>query len=197
MHRLRLFGTVFLALILLATAGCSPAAEPGDRLTTLVVYYSSNEDGISELAREAAKAARCQMFEIQPEKEYAALLDKLNSSEELSMEELEDLYSTDFKLKQPVPDNWSEYDRIILGCPIWLGGAATPVKLFLDENNLDDKTFYPFTIGTLDETETLSTQLSLDNWRTGFAEAESFEKGASPETVAQWVDSLNSEKPLP
>jgi len=111
----------------------------------------------------------------------------------LSMEELEDLYSTDFKLKQPVPDNWSEYDRIILGCPIWLNGAATPVKLFLDENNLDDKTFYPFTIGTLDEAETLTTQLSLDNWRTGFAKAESFEKGASPETVAQWVDTLNSE----
>ncbi|WP_304818313.1 flavodoxin [Faecalibaculum rodentium] len=184
MHRLRLFSTVLLALILLATAGCSPAAESGDRLTTLVVYYSSNEDGISELARDAAKAARCQMFEIQPEKEYAALLDKLNSSEKLSMEELEDLYSTDFKLKQPVPDNWSEYDRIILGCPIWLDGAATPVKLFLDENNLDDKTFYPFTIGTLDEAETLTTQLSLDNWRTGFAKAESFEKGASPETVA-------------
>ena len=193
MHRLRLFSTVLLALILLATAGCSPAAESGDRLTTLVVFYSSNEDGISELARDAAKAARCQMFEIQPEKEYAALLDKLNSSEKLSMEELEDLYSTDFKLKQPVPDNWSEYDRIILGCPIWLGGAATPVKLFLDENNLDDKTFYPFTIGTLDEAETLTTQLSLDNWRTGFAKAESFEKGASPETVAQWVDTLNSE----
>ncbi|WP_297567083.1 flavodoxin [uncultured Faecalibaculum sp.] len=183
-----------LTMLLGFATGCTSADSSDSKPVTLVVYYTGGDDRIRDLAQEAAKAAQCHMFEIQPEKDYSSLLEKLNSTEELTAEELESLYADDFRLKQPIPENWKNYDRILLGTPLWLDGAPVPVRLFLDQNNLEGKQFFPFTIGTSKQAAGLSTELSLDGWRKEFQEGKGFNSDADSTTVTQWVNSLRTDQ---
>lgn len=179
----------FLCLCFWTVMGCTTASEPQKLAHTLVVYYSDGNDGIQALAQDIAKTAKCHLFKIQANKDYAPLMEKLDAGTELTTDELDDLFSLNFTLKQPVPENWNAYDRILLGCPLWLDGAATPVRLFLEQNDLSDKSFHVFTIGTQSEADVLSDQLSLQNGYKGFTDAKAFENAFHQDEVENWLDS--------
>lgn len=40
--------------------------------------------------------------------------------------------------------DFSQYDTIFVGTPVWWGHAATPVHTFMSENNFDNKKVVPF-----------------------------------------------------
>ena len=48
------------------------------------------------------------------------------------------------QLEKAVPDNWSSYDTIFIGYPIWWGIAAWPVDAFVKANDFTGKTVVTF-----------------------------------------------------
>lgn len=41
-------------------------------------------------------------------------------------------------------DNWTDYDVVFIGYPIWWGNAAWPVNGFIETNDFTGKTVIPF-----------------------------------------------------
>lgn len=104
----------------------------------LVVYYSwsGNTRTIAQYIQEATGA---DIFEVE-------LTDPFSTDYNTVAQEYreDNRTGTNRKLKNKV-ENLSDYDIIFLGAPIWGGTRALPVKSFLLEHDLSDKTVAPFT----------------------------------------------------
>ncbi|WP_297567655.1 flavodoxin [uncultured Faecalibaculum sp.] len=174
-------GRRILALLLAAlflVAGCSSA--PSEK--SLVVYYSL-DDGVEEIAEKTAKELDADLFEIETDRDFAELLDH----EPLTVEEIGELRSDDFKLKQAVPDNWGAYSVIYFGFPIWYGEPAQPSQLFLMENNIKDKTWFPFTIASQKEAEKAEEILDSFGIRKGWQQAKGFSQDPGDADISAWI----------
>ena len=94
------------------------------------------------------------------------------------------------ELENAVPDNWSEYDTVFVGYPIWWGGAAWPVNGFVTSNDFTGKIVIPFctsaSSGMGESGELLAQMAGTGDWQDG----RRFGSGVSEDEVAEWVDSL-------
>ena len=105
---------------------------------TLVVYYS--QTGTTKaVAEKIAEIKEADIVEIKPEKPYEMSYGKtvLTSLKEIFTKARP-------KLAMEIPDI-RKYDRILIGCPIWCGGAPNVVLTLLDALNLTGKHLAVFT----------------------------------------------------
>ncbi|MBQ3353439.1 flavodoxin [Candidatus Saccharibacteria bacterium] len=112
-------------------------------MKTLIIYYSA-EGHTKRVAEEIAKNISADLFEIVPAQPYTAddlkwMDDDSRCSREHNNPELRDI-----ELKNTVVPNWSSYDRVIIGYPIWWGIAAWPVNAFVKTQDFTGKTVIPF-----------------------------------------------------
>lgn len=110
---------------------------------TLVVYYSAsgNTENVSNVI---AKTLGADLFELEPVEPYSN--DDLNWTNDDSRvtREHENEDERDAELVSATVDNWSEYDTVFIGYPIWWGIAAWPVDEFIETNDFTGKTVIPF-----------------------------------------------------
>ena len=110
---------------------------------TLVVYYSAsgNTENVSNVI---AKTLGADLFELEPVEPYSN--DDLNWTNDDSRvtREHENEDERDVELVSATVDNWSEYDTVFIGYPIWWGIAAWPVDEFIETNDFTGKTVIPF-----------------------------------------------------
>lgn len=167
-----------------------PATQPSSGGKTLVVYYSASGN-TEEVANYIAKVVNADVFELEPVKEYSdADLDWTDETSRVN-DEHNDESKRDIELKATSVTNWSEYDNIFIGYPIWWGIAAWPVDNFVKGNDFTGKKVIPFctsaSSGLGQSGELLADMAGTGDWQTGMR----FRSGASESEVVDWVNTLN------
>ena len=162
----------------------------GDGSRILVAYFSA-QGHTADVAQQIAEDLGADTFQIAPVDEYTE--DDLDYSDDNSRVgcEYNDESLRDVELTQVTPDNWDEYDTVLIGYPIWWGMAAWPVNGFVTGNDFTGKTVIPFctsassSIGSSDDD--LAAMANGGDWLDG----QRFNSNASADEIQGWVDSLN------
>lgn len=197
---------IILALTLvLSLAACgsndssaaSPSASPaggdaGAKAQTgkaLVVYYSASGN-TKRVAEQIAQAASADLFEIVPTEVYTSDdLNWTNANSRVSREH-DDESLRDVPLTTTEVPNWSEYDTVFIGYPIWWGIAAWPMDGFVKANDFTGKTVIPFATssssGMGQSGELLAAMAGTGDWQAG----QRFSSGVSASEVQKWVNEL-------
>lgn len=106
-------------------------------MKTMIVYYSL-EGNTKYAAEKIAAALGCDLLRIEPEKVYPTgkVSKFLWGGKSAVMAETPQLKPYEFDVAQ--------YDRIILGFPIWAGNITPPIRTFIKDNDLKGKQFAAF-----------------------------------------------------
>lgn len=87
-------------------------------------------------------------------------------------------------------DNFSDYNEIFVGYPIWWGVSTWPVNQFIKNNDFTGKTVIPFctsaSSGIGDSGKLLEEMAGTGDWFAG----ERFSSNVSEDDVKTWLDSL-------
>lgn len=156
---------------------------------TLVVYYSA-QNHTKAVAEKIAKNLNADIFEIEPEEKYSEEdLNWTNRNSRVSKEH-DDESLRDIKLKKDTVDNWSDYDTVLIGYPIWWGIAAWPVDTFVKANDFNGKTVIPFctsaSSGLGQSGKLLEREANGGDWKNG----QRFNERPSDSTIKNWTDSI-------
>ncbi len=166
------------------------AATTSGSTKTLIVYYSATGN-TEEVANDIAQATGGDLFELEPVDAYTD--EDLNWTDDNSrvVQEHNNEALRNVELVANTVDNWSDYDTVFIGYPIWWGIAAWPVNNFISANDFTGKTVIPFctsaSSGIGDSGELLAEAAGTGNW----LEGQRFRSGASASDVQAWVESLN------
>lgn len=173
------------------TDSSAPTNTTGGK--TLVVYYSASGN-TERVAKDIAGAVGADLFEIEPEQPYTE--DDLNwtNSDSRVSREHDDESLRNVPLKTTEVADWSSYDTVFIGYPIWWGIAAWPVDNFVKENDFTDKTVIPFATSAssgMGESGTLLKEMAgTGDWQEG----QRFSSGASEEMVSEWAMKFRTEE---
>ncbi|MDO4290391.1 MAG: flavodoxin [Eggerthellaceae bacterium] len=108
---------------------------------TLVAYFSAS--GVTEgVARDLARAAGADLFEIEPAVPYIAA--DLNWQNAQSRSSVEMADKTSRPAIARTCESIADYDTVFVGFPIWWYVAPTIVNTFLEAHDLAGKTIVPF-----------------------------------------------------
>lgn len=156
---------------------------------TLVVYYSA-QNHTKAVAKKIAQNLNADIFEIEPEEKYSEEdLNWTNRNSRVSKEH-DDESLRDIKLKKDTVDNWSDYDTVLIGYPIWWGIAAWPVDTFVKANDFNGKTVIPFctsaSSGLGQSGKLLEREANGGDWKNG----QRFNERPSDSTIKNWTDSI-------
>lgn len=155
----------------------------------LVAYYSA-QNHTKAVAQKIAANLNADLFEIVPKDVYtSADLDWTDDSSRVNREH-DDENQRNIELVATTVDNWSEYDTVFIGYPIWWGIAAWPVDTFVKANNFDSKTVIPFATSTSSglgqSGQLLADEADGGNWLPGHR----FGSNPSDGDIKSWTDSL-------
>ncbi len=164
------------------------AMQPTEHGKVLVVYYSAT-GSTERVANYIATATNADVFELEPAQPYtSADLNYSNDSSRVVREhDNPDLQDTPL-VSTTVP-NWSEYDTVFIGYPIWWHSASWVVYNFVKDNDFTGKTVIPFSTsassGEVGD-DVIKTMTTTGNW----IEGRGFTR-ASESDVTAWVKTLN------
>lgn len=172
-----------------AVAASSDAAKTGSK--TLIVYYSAT--GRTErVAKVIAKERQADIMKLVPLPDYSETdLDYNDEGSRVSREHNDASLREKIQLEQAVPDNWSSYDTIFVGYPIWWGIAAWPVDAFVKANDFTGKhvvTFATAYSSPLGNSGKMLAEMAggKGQWQDGTC----FTGSLSDDKVREWVESL-------
>ena len=107
----------------------------------LVSYFSAS--GVTKgVAEEIANAVEGDLFEIEPVEKYTDA--DLNWMDKQSRSTIE---MNDRSFRPPVKnkvENLGDYDKVVIGFPVWWYTAPTIINTFIEENDLTGKSIYVF-----------------------------------------------------
>ena len=152
----------------------------------LVAYYSA-QGHTKRVAEAAADELGADLFEIVPAEAYTD--NDLNWTNDQSRvtREYKDESLRDTPLAQTTPDNWADYDTVLLGYPIWWAIAAWPCNHFATDNDFTGKKVIPFctsaSSGLGQSGELLAKAAGTGDWQDG----KRFSSGASDSEVRSWA----------
>lgn len=156
---------------------------------TLVVYYSAT-GSTKAVAETIAQTADADIFELVPAQAYTSDDLNYNNSNSRVSKEHDNESLRNIELVKTTPDNWSSYDTVYIGYPIWWGIAAWPVNNFIKNNDFTGKTVIPFCTSVSssmgDSGRLLQNMAGTGNWQEG----KRFQSGTSAQEVQKWVSSL-------
>ncbi len=98
----------------------------------LIVYFSAEHGTTARVAKDAAEALGADLFEIRPEKPYTAA--DLRYTNPLARCNREKFGGKDVPVANRI-ENFDDYDTVLVGFPIWYGGAPNVVSGFCKSYN--------------------------------------------------------------
>ena len=172
-----------------ANTPADTTAEQPQTGKTLVVYYSASGN-TARVAKDIAAATGADLFEIVPTQVYTSDdLNWTNANSRVSREH-DDESLRNVPLTSTTVADWSSYDTVFIGYPIWRGIAAWPVDTFVEANYFTGKTVIPFCTSSssgLGE----SGQLLADLAGTGdWQEGQRFSSHVDRDAVETWLAGL-------
>ena len=110
-------------------------------MKTLIIYFSAERGATARVAKDAAEALGAGLYAITPEKPYTAA--DLNYRNPLAR------CNREFFAKKDVPtvgriESFDDYDRVLIGFPIWYGCAPLVVSSFCKGYDWTGKTVAAF-----------------------------------------------------
>ena len=178
----------------LGLTGCNTASLPDDLElgNTLVVYFSATGN-TENAARAIAEQLDAALFEITPADPYTSADLNWNDPESrVSVEHAQKEAGTlqPVPLANATPDNWSSYDTVFIGYPIWWFEAAWPVESFVQANDFTGKTVIPFctsaSSGIGNSGKLLAQAAGTGTWLDG----QRFSSGVSESDIRSWLAAL-------
>ncbi len=121
------------AAALVTLSGCNSSQES----RSIVVYYSAS-GATGTVAKLIQEKTGADIVEITPAVPYGEGFDAIN---EAFRKEMEQGVSREIK---PLDVDFTKYDTVYVGTPVWYGRCAGPVETFLKTYSLTDKVLYPF-----------------------------------------------------
>ena len=110
-------------------------------MKTLVTYFSASGT-TKRVAETVASTINADLFEIEPKEVYTdADLNWMNKKSRSSIEMADKSSRPEIKNKIT---NLDEYERVIIGFPVWWYTAPTITNTFIEENDLSSKEIYIF-----------------------------------------------------
>ncbi len=155
----------------------------------LVVYYSASGN-TGRVAGFVADELNADTFEIVPAQPYSDA--DLNWTDRNSRvcREHDDPSLQDIALVSTEAPNWSDYDVVLFGYPIWWREAAWVVNSFVKNNDFTGKTVIPFCTSTSsglgDSGTNLEKMAGTGNW----LEGQRFNENPSEDSVREWARGL-------
>ena len=158
-------------------------------MSKILVAYFSASGVTARTAKEVAKAAGADLYEIRPAEPYTAA--DLNWMDQKSRSTLEmNDPACRPAIAEPAAD-LDQYDTVFVGFPIWWYVEPRIVDTFLERYDFSGKTVIPFCTSSssgLGESGDLLAELAASgDWQEG----QRFRSGASQADVTAWVESLN------
>jgi flavodoxin len=158
----------------------------------LVVYYSGSGN-TKRVAEFVADELNADTFEIVPKEIYSdADLNWRDRSSRVNKEH-DDVALQDIELVSTEVPNWSEYDVVLFGYPIWWREAAWVVNNFIKNNDFTGKTVVPFCTSTSsglgDSGINLEKMAGTGTW----LEGKRFSEKPDENSVREWVRGLDLE----
>ena len=170
-----------------ASGSSGPATAAARKV--LVAYFSA-QGHTERVAQELASVLGADTFEIGPAEPYTD--DDLDFNEESSrvVQEYENEDQRDTPLAQSAPDDFADYDAVLVGYPIWWGDSAWAMRRFVTDNDLSGKTVIPFctslSSGLGQSGENLAALAGTGDWREG----QRFSQSAELSDVDDWAAGL-------
>ena len=173
-----------------ANTPADTTAEQPQTGKTLVAYYSASGN-TARVAKDIAAATGADLFEIVPTQVYTSDdLNWTNANSRVSREH-DDESLRNVPLTSTTVADWSGYDTVFIGYPIWWGIAAWPMSSFVAVNDFTGKTVIPFCTSTssgIGQSGKLLAELAdAGTWLDG----QRFSRGSSEADIASWVNGLN------
>ena len=152
----------------------------------LVAYYSA-QGHTKRVAEAAADELGADLFKIVPQEVHSdADLNWTNSESRVSREH-DDESLRDVPLAQTTPDDWADYDTVLLGYPIWWAIAAWTCDHFTADNDFTGKNVIPFCTSTSSSLgqsgKLLANAAGTGDWQDG----QRFSSAASDSEVLAWA----------
>ncbi len=118
-------------------------------MKTIVVYYGYG-DHTRMIAEKIQKELSCDILEIKPKVPYSTDYQTVVAETENNLEE------RDKREIEEININIEEYDKIIIGTPVWWYTITPPMRTFLNQTDFTGKKVYAFATnaGWLGETFT-------------------------------------------
>ena len=110
-------------------------------MKTLIIYFSAERGTTAGAAKDAAQALGAELYAITPEKPYSPA--DLNWKNPLAR------CNREFFAKKDIPtvgriESFADYDRVLIGFPIWYGCAPLAVSSFCKGYDWTGKTVAAF-----------------------------------------------------
>ena len=106
-------------------------------METLIVYYSYTNN-TEKVAKRIAELKKYDILKLEPLVDYSTDYQKVVDEEAAKMD------SEEIVELKPINIDLNQYDRIILGTPVWWYTMAPVVRSFLSGNNLNGKKVIAF-----------------------------------------------------
>ena len=150
----------------------------------LICYFSAT--GVTKkVANELAKSINGDLFEIEPVEKYSqADLDWTNKQSRSSIE-MSDKNSRPLILKKI--DNLADYEKIIIGFPVWWYTAPTIINTFIEENDLTNKKIYIFVTSGGSRAEGSFKDLKEKYHNLNFIDAKRFNGNEKTDIYENWL----------
>ena len=162
------------------------ASNAASSSKVLVAYYSA-QGHTRAVAQAVADELGADIFEIVPQQVYSEDDLDWNNSESRVSREHDDESLRDVPLAQSTPNNWADYDTVLVGYPIWWAIAAWPCNHFASDNDFTGKKVIPFCTSSSSEIgqsgELLAQAAGTGDWLDG----QRFSSDASDSEVRSWA----------
>lgn len=178
--------TIVMAVTMLCTfCACAQSTSTSSKqedMKSIIVYFTHS--GNTELAaKKLAEVTGSDIVRILPAEPYtAADVDWVNEQSRCTQEHLNQTLRPAI---QPLNVDFSQYDTVFIGFPIWWHEEPAVIRTFLDNTNLKGKELYPFCTSyesPMSEADaTLQKGYPNLKWHTGLR------LPASAEQIKEWI----------
>lgn len=160
-------------------------------MKTLIVYYGYGKH-TRMIAERIKEKIDCDILEIKPRIPYS------NDYQTVVNETEDNLQTKETPEIEDINVNLDEYDKVILGTPVWWYTITPPIRTFLTKYDLSRKTVYPFATNagwlgsTFDEIRELCKGNIKETMNIKFATEHSENKLiTSYEEIDNWINKIN------
>ena len=106
-------------------------------MKTIIIYYGYGKH-TRMIVERIKEELECDILEIKPKVPYS------NDYQKVVDETTDNLQTKDTPEIENIDINLDEYDRVILGTPVWWYTITPPIRTFLSKYDLSGKRVYPF-----------------------------------------------------
>ncbi len=153
-------------------------------MKTLITYFSAS--GVTKkVAEKIQQAVEGDLFEIEPVEKYTEEdLDWTNKESRTTIEMQDKSFRPPIKNKV---ENLQDYNKVIIGFPVWWYTAPTIINTFLEENNLEGKDVNLFCTSGGSGIEKCKQDLHNVYPTLNFKEGKRFTENVSSEEINNWL----------